>query len=77
MTKLQQNNCLNSETMKLSHHDNVNKLYFKTDVKKNDCYNCKRLSYFAKNCRSFLKNLNYIKINVVKTKKDRALLIML
>ena len=58
--------------MKLSHHNNIDKLYFETDVKKNDYYNCKRLSHFIKNCKSSLKNLNYIKINVVKTKKDRV-----
>jgi len=33
-----------------------------------------RSDHFVKNCRSFLKNLNYIKINTVKTKKDRVLL---
>ncbi len=60
--------------MKLSHHNNADKLYFETDVKKNNYYNYERLSHFAKNCRSSLKNLNYIKINAVKTKKDRALL---
>ncbi len=63
--------------MKLSHHNNVNKSHFETDVKKNDCYNYKRLSHFVKNCRNFLKNLNHIKINVVKTKKDRVLLTVL
>jgi len=63
--------------MKLSHHDNINKSYFKINVKKNDYYNCKRSDHFIKNCRSLLKNLNYIKINVVKTKKDRALLTVL
>ncbi len=46
-------------------------------LKKNDYYNYERLSHFIKNCRSSLKNLNYIKINAVKTKKDRALLTML
>ncbi len=58
--------------MKLSHYDNVNKLHFKTDVKKNDYYNCERSDHFTKNYRSFLKNLNHIKINAVKAKKDRA-----
>ena len=75
--KPQQNNCLNSEFTKLSHHDNTGKLHFETDVKKNDCYNCERLSHFTKNCRSSLKNLNHIKINAVKTKKDRASLTVL
>ncbi len=77
MTKSQQNNYLNFEITKLSHHNNADKLCFEIDVKKNDCYNCERLSHFIKNCRSFLKNLNYIKINVVKAKKDRALLTVL
>ncbi len=75
--KSQQNNYLNFETIKLSYYDNVNKSYFEIDVKKNNYYNCKRSDYFVKNCKSLLKNLNYIKINVVKTKKDRALLIIL
>jgi len=55
--------------MKLSHYNNADKSYFEIDVKKNNYYNCKRSDYFIKNYRSSLKNLNYIKINVVKTKK--------
>ncbi len=76
MTKSQQNNHLNSEATKSSHHNNADKLCFETDVKKNNCYNYERSDYFIKNCRSSLKNLNHIKINVVKTKKDRVLLIV-
>jgi len=72
--KSQQNNCLNFKTIKLSYHDNADKSYFKINVKKNNYYNYERLSHFIKNCRSFLKNFNYIKINAVKTKKDRVLL---
>jgi len=60
--------------MKLSHHDNIGKSHFEIDVKKNGCYNCERLSHFAKNCRSSSKNLNYIKINAVKTKKRQSLI---
>jgi len=60
--------------MKSSHYDNTDKLHFETDVKKNDCYNCERSDHFTKNCRSFLKNLNYIKINAVKTKKRQSLI---
>jgi len=63
--------------MKLSHYHNADKLHFEIDVKKNNCYNCERSSHFIKNCRNFLKNLNYIKINAVKTKKDRVLLTVL
>jgi len=63
--------------MKLSHYDNTDKSYFKINIKKNDCYNCERLNYFIKNCKSSLKNLNYIKINIVKIKKDRVSLTVL
>ncbi len=49
-------------------NNNIDKSYFEIDVKKNNCYNCERLDHFIKNCRSFLKNLNYIKINVVNVR---------
>ncbi len=72
-----QNNCSVSVTQWLYNADNVSKFWTATNIKWNNCYNYEKSKHFVKNCRSSLKNFNYIKINVIKTKKEKALLTVL